>query len=86
MLLEDNPSLKHGLDETAVKAYSGIRDLVVDKSRKMCREQDIDWTVDHDDLPERCPWTIGELLTPGLYFTRAELARRIDPASEARLH
>lgn len=80
-LLRDNPSLKHWLDETMAEAYSDIRDEVVEKSRKMHRERDIDWTVAEEDLPQTCPWKIGELLTKGLYFTRAEMERRMEPPS-----
>lgn len=72
-LLEDNPSLKHQLEETIAEAYSSASELLIVKSREIARP------VAKEELPQTCPWTVRELLTKDLYPSRSDIERRMEP-------
>ncbi|WP_020494382.1 DUF29 domain-containing protein [Verrucomicrobium sp. 3C] len=78
-LLEENPSLKHGLDEIVQQAYQTACGRLVDKSEEMYEQGKIHQPVTEKDLPQACPWKIGELLRKDIYFTRAQLEQRVKP-------
>lgn len=71
-LLADNPSLKTCLETATAEAYLVGRKLCAAKAHSLEPTR----KLREEELPETCPWTIGELLTADLYLSREELDRR----------
>ena len=80
-MLEENPSLKHKLDEAIVKAYRLASGRLVDKSEEMWEQKKLRHPLTEESVPQACPWDIRELLEEGLYFTREQLEERMEPPS-----